>query len=105
MTKNVKLVVYTPVTHADIVRGALGDAGAGVIGNYSHCSFSSRGTGRYIGNENSSPFIGTKGTLEAAEEERIEVTVARDVLERVISAMKAVHPYDEIAFDIYPLEN
>lgn len=105
MTAKVKLVVYVPVSHSDAVRKALGDAGAGEIGNYSHCSFSIRGTGRFLGNDKARPAIGQAGILENVEEDRIEVTIAKDRLERVISAMKAVHPYDEVAFDIYPLIN
>jgi hypothetical protein len=103
--KNVKLVVHVPLSHADIVRRALGGAGAGRIGNYDFCSFSTRGTGRYRGNEKSNPAIGKAGNYELAEEERIEVTVPREILADVIAKMKAVHPYEEPTFDIYPLEN
>ena len=74
MNEAVKLVVFVPLSHADDVRQALGEAGAGKLGNYSFCSFSSHGTGRYKGNKNSKPFIGKAGQLESAEEERIEVT-------------------------------
>jgi hypothetical protein len=104
-SKNVKLVVFVPISHVDILRQALGEAGAGKIGNYEFCSFSSRGIGRYKGNENSNPFIGEKGTLESVEEERIEVLVPREVLKEVVEKMKSVHPYEEVAFDIYPLED
>lgn len=104
MTAKVKLVVYVPVSHSDVVLKALGDAGAGIIGNYSHCSFTTRGTGRFLGNENSQPAIGQSGISETVEEDRIEVTVLKDILERVVAAMKAVHPYEEVAFDVYPLE-
>lgn len=98
-----KLVVTVPLTHADAVRLALGVAGAGQQGNYSHCSFSSRGIGRYKGNEHSNPHIGTAGQYESAEEERIEVTVAAGLMKQVIAAMRTAHPYEEIAFDIYEL--
>ncbi len=104
-SKNVKLVVFVPLSHSDIVRQALGEAGAGKIGNYDFCSFSSRGVGRYKGNENSDPFIGEKGVLESVEEERVEVLVPREILKEVIEKMKSVHPYEEVAFDIYPLED
>ena len=104
-TKNVKLVVFTPISHADIVRKALGEAGAGKIGNYDFCSFSSRGVGRYRGNEKSNPTIGETGQYESVEEEKIEVAVPRDILEKVIQAMKKVHPYEEVAYDIYSIEN
>ncbi len=70
-TKNVKLIVFVPLSHADIVRKALGEASAGKIGNYDFCSFSSRGTGRFRGNEKSKPAIGESEKYEAVEEERI----------------------------------
>jgi hypothetical protein len=102
---NVKLVVFTPIAYCDIVRKALGEAGAGKIGNYDFCSFSSRGVGRFRGNEKSNPTIGEAGQYEAVEEERIEVVVPREILEKVIEKMKSAHPYEEVAYDIYPLEN
>ncbi|MFA6376873.1 MAG: type II toxin-antitoxin system RelB/DinJ family antitoxin [Candidatus Paceibacterota bacterium] len=105
LTKNVKLAVHVPVTHADAVRKALGEAGAGRIGNYGFCSFSCPGTGRFWGNEKSHPAIGKAGKLETAQEERIEVTVPRAILAEVVAKMKSVHPYDEPTFDIYPIEN
>lgn len=104
-TSNVKLVVFVPLSHADIVRKALGEAGAGKIGNYDFCSFSSRGIGRFKGNEKSNPTIGEAGKYEEVEEERVEVIVPREILEKVINKMKSVHPYEEVAFDIYPIEN
>lgn len=104
-SENVKLVLFVPVSHADVVRQALGEAGAGRIGNYDFCSFSSKGTGRFRGNGHSNPTIGTAGEYESIEEERIEVIVSRDILKSVIEKMKAAHPYEEVAYDTYPLEN
>jgi len=103
-SQNVKLVVFVPLSHADIVRKALGESGSGKIGNYDFCSFSSKGVGRYRGNENSNPAIGKSGQYESVEEERIEVVVPRSILDNVIKNVKAVHPYEEVAFDIYPIE-
>ena len=105
VTKNVKLVIFTPIAYGDIVRKALGEAGAGKIGNYDFCSFSLRGVGRFRGNEKSNPTIGEAGQYESVEEERIEVVVPRDILEKVIRVVKKVHPYEEVAFDIYPVSN
>ncbi|QQR65407.1 hypothetical protein IPH92_02415 [Candidatus Kaiserbacteria bacterium] len=102
---NVKLVVFVPLTHTDIVRTALGEAGAGKIGNYDFCSFSTRGIGRFQGNEKTNPSVGTAGVYESVEEDRIEVLVPRAILKDVIDRVKAVHPYEEVAFDIYPLED
>ncbi len=103
--KNVKLVVFVPLTHSDIIRQALGEAGAGKIGNYNFCSFSTRGIGRFRGNENSNPSIGKSGKYESVEEERIEVILPREILSSVIEKVKSVHPYEEVAFDVYPLED
>ena len=104
-TKNVKFVVFVPISHADTVRQVLGEVGAGKIGNYDFCSFSSRGTGRFRGNEKANPSIGEAGKYEAVDEERIEVIMPRKILKEVIEKVKSVHPYEEVAFDIYPLEN
>ncbi|MFA5934132.1 MAG: hypothetical protein WC795_02850 [Candidatus Paceibacterota bacterium] len=104
-SQNLKLVIFVPLSHVDIVRQTLGEAGAGKIGNYDFCSFSTRGTGRFRGNENSNPAIGKAGELSSVEEERIEVVVPREILKDVIEKIKSVHPYEEVAFDIYPLED
>jgi hypothetical protein len=104
-TKNLKFVVFVPITHSDAVRQALGEAGAGKMGNYDFCSFSSRGIGRFRGNEQSNPTIGAAGKYEEVEEERIEVIVPREILPEVIAKVKEAHPYEEVAFDIYPVEN
>ena len=104
MSENVKLVVFVPLTHADVVRQALGEAGAGKIGNYDFCSFSSRGVGRYRGNEKSNPTIGKAGEHTEVEEEMIEVLLPRSIVKSVVEAVKKVHPYEEVAFDIYPVE-
>lgn len=104
MSGNCKLVVTVPLTHADVVREAMGKAGAGRVGKYEFCSFSVRGTGRFRPLEGASPAIGFVGSLEEVEEERIEVTCDREVLDDVIAAIKSVHPYEEIAIDVYALE-
>jgi len=103
-SNSVKLVVTVPESHADVVREAMAKAGAGDIGNYSFCSFSSKGIGRFKPKKGAHPAIGKVGELELVEEERIEATCHRDVLNDVIAAIKRVHPYEEIALDIYPLE-
>jgi hypothetical protein len=101
----VKIVVYVPEDSADKVREAMGKAGAGKIGNYSFCSFSTKGIGRYLPNDNANPYIGESGALASVTEERIETICHRDILNVVINAMKAVHPYEEVAFDVYALED
>ncbi len=103
-SKNVKIVVYVPEANADEVRDAIGKAGGGKIGNYIFCSFSSKGIGRFLPQEGANPAIGEVGKLEQVEEERIEVTCTRDLAAEVIAAIKKVHPYEEVALDVYPLE-
>jgi dinuclear metal center YbgI/SA1388 family protein len=100
-----KLVVFVPEDHADKVRQAIGDAGAGFIGNYSHCTFNSNGTGTFMPNEQANPFIGQSGNLEFVNEVRIETIFPSSIQKRVISSMLKSHPYEEVAYDIYPLEN
>ena len=104
-SNKVKLVVFVPEAQADMVREAMGKAGAGKIGNYTHCSFSSKGVGRYLPENGASPAIGEVGKFEAVNEERIEMICERELLDKVVVAMKGVHPYEEVAFDVYPLEN
>lgn len=104
-TKGVKIVVFVPETHTDVVRKAMGDAGAGIIGNYSHCTFSSKGIGRFKPESGANPHIGEVGKFEEVTEERIETICSREKLNEVIKAIKEVHPYDEVALDVYSLEN
>lgn len=104
-SKNVKIIVFVPETHTDIVREAMGKAGAGKIGNYTFCSFSSKGVGRFLPGQGAHPHIGKVGMLEQVIEERVEVTCPREKMNAVISAIKQVHPYEEVAFDVYPLED
>ena len=100
-----KLVVYVPTEQCEQVKEALGNAGAGAIGNYSHCLFSSSGIGQFLPEENANPYIGDKGKLEQVNEERIE-TLFPDYLEKkVVQAMIKAHPYEEVAYDIYRLDN
>jgi len=103
MTELFKIVVFVPESHADAVRKAAGDAGAGKIGNYSRCSFSSKGTGRFLPEKGANPAIGNVGHLETVEEERIEMVCEKDKLQEVVNAIKQSHPYEEVALDIYPL--
>lgn len=100
-----KLVVFVPRDHAEKLREAICGAGAGHIGRYSDCTFMTPGTGTFKGDDGSTPFIGEPGKLELAAEFRLE-TIFRVVdEEKIIAAMLAAHPYEEVAYDIYPLEN
>lgn len=101
----VKIAVFVPMSHADAVRKALAEAGAGHIGNYDSCSFSSKGTGRFRGGKDTNPFIGKPGKLEEVKEERIETICPFVILDKVFAAVKKAHPYEEPAIDVYPLLN
>jgi dinuclear metal center YbgI/SA1388 family protein len=98
-----KLVVYVPEGHEGLVLSALAAAGAGKIGRYSHCSFQVEGTGTFLPEEGTDPFIGEVGSLEHACEVRLETIIPSAYRARAISAMLKVHPYEEVAFDLYPL--
>ncbi len=103
MKELVKLVVFVPEKDADEVRNALGEAGAGKIGNYNFCSFSVKGTGRFRPNKDASPHIGKPGQLEEVNEERIEVACEKSQVKEIIKVIKNVHPYEEVVMDIYPM--
>ncbi len=98
----VKIQVGVPVEAADKVRAALGEAGSGKQGNYSFCSFTHHGIGRFLPGEGANPTIGKVGQLEEVEEEMIETICHKDLVEKVIIAVKKVHPYEEPTIDIIP---
>ncbi len=102
--KRYKIVVYVPESHAQKLRQVMGDAGAGVIGNYTHCTFTIKGTGRFKPTTGANPSIGKIGKFEEVIEERIETVCAEDQLEAVLKAIKNAHPYEEPATDVYKIE-
>jgi hypothetical protein len=99
----VTIVFTVPETHANAVRQAMGKAGAGKVGNYSYCSYSTKGIGRFMPDENADPFIGKAGVIEEVIEERIETVCTRSILEHVLEEIKKAHPYEETVIDIYPV--
>lgn len=99
----VTIIITVPETHADFVREVMGRAGAGKVGNYSYCSHSSKGIGRFMPNTDSHPFLGETGVLEEVIEERIETVCALGVLDHVIDEIKKAHPYEETVIEIYPV--
>lgn len=100
-----KLVVYTPLSHTEAVRQALFDAGAGCIGNYDSCSYTSQGTGSFRAGENTNPYCGEVGALHQEPEDRVEVVLPRYLKSRVVRALLTAHPYEEPAYDIIPIAN
>jgi len=105
MNRLLKLVTYIPESHLEKVREALFEAGAGVIGNYDQCAFTTVGTGSFRGSENTKPFIGGKGKIHFEKETRFETVLFSHLKEKVIKVLLDVHPYEEAAYDIYALEN
>ena len=100
-----KIVTFVPLDHADKVRLAIFNAGAGQIGNYEQCSYNLEGFGTFKGSEETNPYAGEKGKLHIEKEIRIETIFPKAIQQKVVSAMIAAHPYEEVAYDIYPLDN
>ncbi len=100
-----KLVTYTIPENSDKVRNALFEAGAGTIGNYDECSFNTEGFSTYKGNENSNPSVGNKGELTRTGEIRIEITFEKHLESKILKALFSNHVYEEVAYEIYALEN
>ncbi|MDH3584434.1 MAG: Nif3-like dinuclear metal center hexameric protein [Phycisphaerae bacterium] len=98
-----KLVVFVPPDHVDRLRRALSNAGAGQIGDYEQCSFNLPGTGTFLGGKTTRPAVGRKGRLETVPEIRLEMICPGNALGAAVAALREVHPYEEPAFDIYPL--
>lgn len=99
------LTTYVPVSDKEKLLTALHDAGAGNLGNYSHCSFAIEGKGRFLPHENSTPAIGEKDKMTHVKEEQINVIIPKHVKNAVMSALKAAHPYETIAYELVAVEN
>jgi dinuclear metal center YbgI/SA1388 family protein len=100
-----KLVTYTIPENAEEVRNALFDAGAGTIGNYENCSFNSKGIGTYMGNEHSNPQVGERFEFVQGDEIKIEVTFEKHLENIILKALFRSHAYEEVAYEIYELQN
>ena len=103
MNERRKLVVFVPPEALEAVRDALFAAGAGRIGDYERCSWYTEGTGTFFGAEGTSPAIGERGREEHVPELRLETVFPADRHDEVIAALRRAHPYEEPAFDVYPL--
>lgn len=101
----VKLTTYAPHEYAGIVRDALFACGAGEIGGYSQCSYNAVGEGTFMASENCNPFVGEKNQIHFEPETRIETIIPEYLLSTAIRNLKKVHPYEEVAYDLYPLKN
>jgi hypothetical protein len=100
-----KFVTFCPTDSAEKVREALWEAGAGTIGNYDKVSYNLEGIGTYRGNENSNPVVGEKGKMMREAEVRIEIIYAAHQEGKILQALRASHPYEEVAYDLYPMTN
>lgn len=100
----VKLVTFVPTEYAEAVRQAMFNAGAGVIGNYDSCSFNIQGQGTFRAGDGTNPFVGEMGKIHFEPEVRVETIVPRHILNAVVKAMVEAHPYEEVAYDVYPLD-
>lgn len=100
---NRKLVVFVPAEALDAVRDAVFEAGAGRIGEYERCSWYTEGTGTFFGGEESDPMIGERGREEQVPELRLETVFPEERHDEVVAALRRAHPYEEPAFDVYPL--
>jgi dinuclear metal center YbgI/SA1388 family protein len=100
-----KLNIFVPETHLDAVSEAIFQAGGGIIGEYSHCAFRLKGTGSFKGSDNSDPALGEKGKYETVEEIKLETLVDAWKLSSIMNAVKKVHPYEEVAYDVFKVEN
>ncbi len=103
--KRVKIITTVPVENVREVRHAICEVGAGIIGNYTYCSSSTKCVGTFKPNENANPYIGENNKLEYVEEEKLEVVCNVENVKSVISRLREVHPYEEPAIDIIPLLN
>ena len=99
----VKIIVTVPVENLEEVRNAICSKGAGIIGNYTYCSMSTKCSGTFKPNDEANPYIGGNNKLEFVEEEKLEVVCNVDNVKKVITELRKVHPYEEPAIDIIPL--
>ena len=99
----VKLVWFVPEEALDATRDAVFAAGGGVIGDYERCSWYTAGTGTFLAREGASPAVGEVGEEERVSEYRVEVVVPEESLAAAVEALRDAHPYEEVAFDLYPL--
>lgn len=99
----VKIFVTMPVENVKDIRKAVCEAGAGIIGEYTYCTFLTKGVGTFMPNDNAKPYIGENNKLEFVEEAKLEFVCDIDKVKKVIAKLREVHPYEEPAIDIIPL--
>ncbi len=102
-TQEVKIVTFVPEKDAETVRGSLATAGAGIIGNYTVCSFNTPGFGTFLGNDHANPKVGSAGSLQTSPELRVEMVCSKQALPLALETLRRFHPYEEPAIDVYEL--
>lgn len=98
-----KLAFFVPESHLESVKSAVFTTGAGKIGDYDHCCWQIKGQGQFRALEGSNPFIGQQGQIETVEEYRVELVCSDELIRDAVAAMKQAHPYEEPAYDVFPL--
>ena len=101
--KKVKIIVTVPIENVQEVRNGICNEGAGIIGNYSYCTMSTKCIGTFRPSNNANPYIGEKNKLEFVDEEKLEVVCDIDILKKVLKCLREVHPYEEPAINVIPL--
>ena len=101
--KKVKVIVTIPAENTEEVRKAICNEGAGIIGNYTYCTMTTKCTGTFKPSDKANPYIGEKNKIEFVEEDKLEVICDINIVKRVIKTIREVHPYEEPAIDIIPL--
>ena len=101
--KKVKIIVTVPIPNSEKVRNAICEEGAGIIGNYTYCTISTKSKGTFKPSDNANPYIGESNKLEVVEEEKIEARCDINIVKKVLKRLREVHPYEEPAIDIIPL--
>lgn len=101
--KEVKMIVMVPIDYVDVIRKAVCEVGAGIIGNYSYCTSSTNSVGTFISNDDADPFVGNKNQIEFVEEEKLEFKCKISIVKKVLEKIREVHPYEEPGIDIVPL--
>ena len=101
--KNVKIIVTVPVENSEEVRNAICNAGAGIIGNYTHCTISTKCIWTFKPSDIANPYIGEKNKLEFVEEEKLESKCDISIVKKVLKSLREVHPYEEPVIDIIPI--
>jgi hypothetical protein len=105
MSGNLKLIFYVPVDSAERVKEALFAIGVGALGNYSHCSFETLGIGQFKPNERANPTIGSAHKIEKVQELKVEMICQVSLINKAVEVLKSTHPYEEVAYEVYRLEN